>query len=851
MIKVANKRTIRHIADTSFRTDRMRNLFAIVAISLTTVLFCGLFTIAGSLMASLENSTMRQVGTSAHGTFKNLTMEQYKTLSAHPDIRAISYTVVLGVAENEELAARQTEIRYTKDELAARMNFSMPTTGKLPEAKNEVAADTLVLEKLGVPARLGETVTLTYSVCGEEYTESFVLSGFWDGDIIMSASQVWVSKAYAEKILSRYGLSGEMEGADYKRQDIQEADNGIGTIQAEVNFRNSWNIESKLKRIITESGYSAEDIAYGVNWAYEDGSSMDAGTMLGMCMAVLMIMLSGYLMISNIFLISVTKDVRFYGLLKTIGTTGKQIEALIKRQAMRLGLIGIPIGLIVGSIAGGMLTPIIFGILNTDMVKVSIRWWVFLFAAVFVWVTVSVSIRRALKTASHVSPIEALRTTDAADNRKKRQKAGQKISLWKMAWENVERTPKKTIFVTLSLSLSLIILNGAYTIANSLDMNAYLSQMISHDFVLGDAAWFNINAAYVNQDTISDRFLEKLSAQAGIESLEKVYFSEERCRLDEHWADMAERMKDKLQIEGNWLSYVQEEIDSGYATYHVYGIDDAVWEDLTVWSGEINLEKLHSGNYAVVSPYDTEGKLSAYEVGDTIEVFCKEGESKSCEIIAVAGIPYNISIQHTHPVDINIFIPSEVFLAQVENKCPMVVTLDVADEKLDAMELFLSAYRNSEDRNMQYTSRAVYMAEYAATQRTYKLVGTAAGALLACIGIANFANTSITSIITRKREFAVLESIGMTVRQQRRILILEGISYMFLTYGFTWTIGSLLGRFGLTLMLSGSQYFVVNFTIMPSVICMPLFLLIAAVIPLLSRKYVNNESLIERLRAAE
>lgn len=851
MIKVANKKTIRQIADSAFRADKMRNWFAIAAISLTTVLFCGLFTIAASLLVSLENSTMRQVGTSAHGAFKNLTLEQYENLSKHPDIKEISYTVVLGLAENEELAARQTEIRYAKDELAAQLNFSMPTTGRLPEAKNEIAADTLVLEKLGVPARLGETVTVKYSVSGEVYTDSFVLSGFWDGDIVMSASQIWVSREYAEEILNQHGLSVQNGSKAYSYGNPKEAQSMIGTIQAEVNFRNAWGIESRLKKIIAESGYSAEDIAYGVNWAYEDGSSIDVQTMLGAGVLVLLIMLSGYLMISNVFFISVTKDVRFYGLLKTIGTTGTQIKTLIKRQAMHVAVIGIPIGLAAGWLAGGMLTPIIFQILNPDMVKVSIQWWVFLFAAMFAWVTVSVSIRKASKLAAHVSPIEALRTTDAACNYKKRQKTGRKISLWKMAWDNLTRTPKKTILVTLSLSLSLIVLNGAYTMANSLNLDAYLSQMISHDFILGDASWFDVNAMYGRQDTISNDFLKKLSAQEGVETLEKIYFSEENCRLDEHWMDMAERAEKELQPDDVWLSYMQEEIDSGYGMYHVYGLDDAVWEDMTVWSGAINLEQLHSGNYAVVSPYDTQGKLCTYAVGDRIEVFGSSGESRSCEIIAIASIPYNISIQHSHPVDINIFVPSDVFLTQVEEKCPMVVTLDVSDDRLDAMEQFLADYCNYEDTNMQYMSRAVYMEEYASTQRSYKLVGLAAGMLLAGIGIANFANTMITSILTRKREFAVLESIGMTVRQQRWVLILEGIGYVLLTYGVTWTIGTLTAAVGLRLLLSESGYFVVDFTILPSVLCMPVFLLLAVLIPSLSRKYVNRDSIVERLRTAE
>ena len=61
--------------------------------------------------------------------------------------------MALGMAENEELIKRTTEIRYTKDELFAEMFFAMPTTGRLPEEKDEIATDTLVLEKLGVPAK--------------------------------------------------------------------------------------------------------------------------------------------------------------------------------------------------------------------------------------------------------------------------------------------------------------------------------------------------------------------------------------------------------------------------------------------------------------------------------------------------------------------------------------------------------------------------------------------------------------------------------------------------------------------------------------------------------------------------
>lgn len=836
MIKVENKKTLKRVADISFKTEKMRNMFAVIAIILTTVLFCGLFSVFSSLLACVEESTMRQVGGNAHGGFKYLTAEQYENLSRHSDIKEISYSVVLATAENVELGKRQTEIRYANDELEAKMMFSMPTTGRLPEAENEIAADTIILEKLGIPAKLGETVTLKYSVCGTEYEDSFTLVGFWEGDIIMNASQVWLSREYVEGVLHQH--------------DLSKAEPFVGSINADVNFRNSWNIESKLIKVITESGYSPEDIEYGVNWAYTGEDSVSAGTAAGVLMVVLIIIFCGYLMISNVFMISVAKDVHFYGLLKTVGTTGKQIKVLIRRQAMRISLIGIPIGLVIGSLTGSMLTPFVLSSLNTNVVKVSIRWWVFLFSAMFALITVFISIHKAGKMASKVSPIEALRMTDAVGGRKKKNRSGQKIRLWKMAVENVGRNRRKVVLVILSLSFSLIILNGAYSIANSFDMDRYLDRMISHDFVIGDVSWFNVYSQYVDQDTLSDEFLNELSTHSGIESLEKIYFSESFCDLDEHWNDMPERAETILGMGGGMLEQMKQEIASGNAMYHVYGLDDAVWDDVTVYQGEIDLEKLRSGNYVVVSPYDTEGKLSAYEVGDMINVFDKTGTGRECEILAIAGIPYNISIQHMHPVDINIFMPSDVFLQKVEQKCPMLVTLDVEESELNEMEQFLADYCQRQNPNMQYASKTTYAEEYEDTQKTYQMVGVVVSILLALIGVANFANTSITSIVARKREFALLESIGMTVRQQRTMLILEGLIYMLLTFAVACTAGILIGKYGLLLLL-GSGYYTVHYTILPSVICAPAFFIIAMLIPVLSQKYVNGESVVERLRMAE
>lgn len=838
MLKVNNKKTIRRVATSSFRANKLRNLFAVVAIVLTTVLFTGIFTIATSLMASMEESTMRQVGGSSHGSFKYLTEEQYNTLKTHSSIKNISYSVVLGIAENTQLAKRPTEIRYVNDEAGAKGMFSLPTTGRLPENDDEIAVDTIVLDRLGVKTELGEKVTLEYSVGGKKYTDTFTLVGFWQGDVLMMASQAWVNRGYVETQLENYVPSDENDF--------------IGKINADVNFANSFDIEGKLNRAIIDSGYTPEDIDIGINWAYVGNSAdMDVGTILGSTVVILMIVFCGYLIISNVFLISVAKDIRFYGLLKTIGTTGKQIRFLIRRQALMLCAIGIPIGLIVGYFVGVILTPLVLSVLNTNVIRVFTSPIVFLLAALFAMVTVFVSIAKPSKLAAKVSPIEALRSTDASQQQKKTTKKSTGVSLWRMAKSNVFRNKKKALLVTISLSLSLILLNATYSIANSFDMDSYIDGMIGSDFAVGDVSNFNVHINYTNQDTLNPEFLADLSAKSGVEKISNIYFSEPHIVTDPRLADLPARAEASLNIEGVWLENLKSVAKNPEQIQHIYGIDESVLDKLEVFDGKIDLEKFNSGNYVIAAPYDSEGKVLYYNVGDRVSVANEVGDIKEYEVLAAAKMPFNISIQHSHTMNPEFFLPSAIFLQDIVAKSPMLTTFDVSDASEVEMEQYLTEYCAKADPNMQYRSKATFAAEYESTQSTYKSVGTVLSLLVAFIGVMNFINTVLTSIIARRRELAMLQSIGMTKKQTQTMLIFEGVVYTVLTALFVLTIGSALGYLGVNSFTSGSLYMSLYFTVVPSLICLPILTTISILVPYISGMAMGKSSIIDRLRDAE
>ena len=180
---VANKKTIQTLTWRTIKEKKWKNLIAILAIALTSVLFTALFTVGGSMITSFQESTFRQIGTSAHGGYKYLSMEEYEKIKAAGGYKDISYDIVAGFGASPELNAIQTEIRYSEN-MAAKWSYCYPEKGKMPREMNECAASSKVLEALGVPLKVGEKVPVSIRVTDKdgserEIHEEFVLSGFW------------------------------------------------------------------------------------------------------------------------------------------------------------------------------------------------------------------------------------------------------------------------------------------------------------------------------------------------------------------------------------------------------------------------------------------------------------------------------------------------------------------------------------------------------------------------------------------------------------------------------------------------------------------------------------------------
>ena len=422
-MRVANGKCIRHLSFRTLAANRARNLVAILAIALTAVLFTSLFTIALSINEGFQQSNFRQAGGWSHGTFKDLTEEQYAALQDDPLIAQRGMRQFLGMPSDVPFNKSHVEISYC-DANTAHWMYCDPVEGRLPqEGTSEAATDLHVLELLGVEPELGAEFTVTFFVDGHETTQTFTLCGWWEYDDVIIANHILVPQSRVEAVLDEVGVTPP------------GSDGMTGNYTMNVMLKNgSRHIERDLLQILENHGYQSDTpgesyINIGVNWGYTGAqlsSSMDPITLFGILAVLVLILLTGYLIIYNVFQISVAGDIRFYGLLKTIGTTPRQLRRIIRIQAVSLSVVGIPVGLVLGWLLGSVLTPVVAGNLDGIVTVVSVNPWIFVGSAAFALITVLISCRRPGRMAGKVSPVEAVRYTEGtvARRRERRSRRG-------------------------------------------------------------------------------------------------------------------------------------------------------------------------------------------------------------------------------------------------------------------------------------------------------------------------------------------------------------------------------------------------------------------------------------------
>ncbi len=492
LLENQNQRFIRTLSGNCLKANRGRNGIAVLAVILTAVLFMALTTVIEGTQISMKNQLLRQSGTKFMVSLKNLTQEEAKQLVLEPEFVTAGIEQTVAVAGNSALNNVSVNIGWM-DAVIIENSFMHLAAGHSPEKINEIACDTEVLRLLGLPEdAIGHSFVLQYTAGTKRMEKEMTVCGIWEGKKYEQSAYMLASKPFVEEVLAN--CDGDYAWLRTTSYCVRGS------------FASEKNIAGQLDRIVEKMGYnpSAERgesgfLIHHVNPAYENTAMGDAvGVYIAEGAGVILILFAGYLIIYNIFKISIEKDIRLYGQLKTIGTSPRQIRYMVIRQGTVLSAVGIPVGLVLGWLLGNAMLPIVmtnFTLSEAEFIIPPL--WVWGLSGLFTWLTVRISCGRPGRIAGMISPVEALNYHGVQHISKTHQRgmdSGHRIA--SMAAGNLARNKGKSILVVLSISFSAVLLNSVLNYAGSMDEERYVRR--------GSVTDFDVRSADYNRYMLED-----------------------------------------------------------------------------------------------------------------------------------------------------------------------------------------------------------------------------------------------------------------------------------------------------------------------------------------------------------
>ncbi len=843
---------VRRIAARKLGQNRAQSWVAGCAIVLTTLLLTAIFTLGASLNRSMELAAMKTSGSDYHGSFKNLTEEQARRLAEDPAIRESSRTVYIGRLQDGPLADSALEVVAAGDDYP-RHAFVRFEKGGMPHSADEIALSGWALDALGAPREPGTPLELSVTLDdGTLLKRTFRLSGWYEADRYLPGAGgavggiAYVSPAFAK-----------LEAANY---DPASAAAGklTGSSKLYVMFGGSRNIEEHLLAVRERTGISAD---YGVNWAYSaDRLWQKPLDLLPYAALLLIVMLSGYLLIYNVFHIAVVRDVKFYGLLKTIGTPPRQIRRLVAAQCNRLYLLALAPGLLLGYAAGALLTPYVSSLASgVEEPAYSANPFIFAGAALFAYVTVRLSAGRPARTASAVSPVEAAKYSGLPPSRRVRSGTGGGKPI-RMSWRNLARRPRRLAIMLGSLSLSLILFSIVYNVIGSVSTDKYLDDYIAGDWMVrdeGSSGEEQSRATGSSSETsgppLTPEIAERLAGLPGIASADRVYWTYVEIPVEASIRAGYE-MRQRSDGDGDSDSPTSDAPVSAQVRAQMHGLGSGLYDLLKpgdIAEGAFDPAKFESGGYVLVTEatLGDERYASYYRPGDRIAL---PGSDQVYEVMAVLryNALYAIGSRFFTPDGFNLYLPEKAMTSAFPDARILSLALNADEASGGARSGTDAALRaaTAEIPGLSVRSRDDYRQELTGFLSVFRLVGYSLCGIVALIGLLNYANTVLTGVIARRRELAAMESVGMTRRQLRRLLLAEGVWVVALTAGAVLSVGTLCTYAVVRFLTANMAFTVFRLNMLPTAALLLLLLAAAYGISRSACRMLSVQSITDRLR---
>lgn len=824
--------TIRKLANRNIIEHKFRHALNIIVVMCLTIFISAFEIVSSSTYSNVEEDYLKQNGNASQIQAFDVPLESFENFKMD-NIEEIGQSVYIGNAVNDEFRNRPSELRYADSNYAECM-FSLPIQGRMPENKNEIAVDRSVLEDLEKDATLGTDITIYWlDEDKKEQSQTFEVVGIWEENSLYTTRNLWVSKDFIKKMNTNIDLAFNLKNGKVNNKTLDEVAEKLQIEEEQV--ISNWVYEDNVQKQIR-----LETLVYKIGASF--------------------ILLCGFLILYNIIAISIASDRKLYGRIKTLGASPKQVKLSVFYQYFFDVLIGIPLGLALGYILGSKMVPVVITSLDNDIyVYADVK--NFISTILLILLVVFVSGIRPAYRACAVDPSDILSEENNLNFQGKTHRRSPGVpALFELSLSNLVRYPKRNVIAITLLTVGLVLTSCVYVINHSFDISKYRAEIALSDITITEKtlveSWGEYNP---KGNTITKEFMEKLEVSGDILEQGVLYSQDISLQTSEtaynnviqyYEQNKCERLK-YMEQDVAWTEGYQSFKQTGKCTATIFGIDGLLNDKITdknrIIDGTIDKEKFLSGKYMIAQGYSSDsGEYElqpTYNVGDKISL-----NGKEFEIMAIAEVPYPITEGKTNPgseFNLTFYVPSSSFLEMYPENTPRKWFLNVEKGKENEMENILKPYM---EKGVPIETEKTIEQNYNNATKSATLLQNIVSIMILVIGIVNFANVIIISVTSRKKEFAMMQSIGMTKKQLRLLLMMEGINISIITLIISYFLSLVTICVGVSAYLQTQWTATYHFSITPLLVVTPVLIILPIVISLICFQRIQKIEIIERLQ---
>lgn len=844
-MNIVNKLTLRHLNENKGRTI-ITALGVVISVAMITAVFVAIasfFNLFSDISVLMDGDSVLQIN--------EVNKEQIEILKSDDRIQTVGLSNMKNISYqlNERKSDRLgTGSMLVSDSNNSRLIFTGKYDGEIPKNSDEIAVEQSFIENNELNWKLGDTVTIPI---GErilpESGEDFISNGYTPGEkFVSSSNKEFKITAIMHDNYATYQCYNIICGFDGNSEQFSSADARIKL--KELNS-NSINV---INDIIKESGVSKDNCSLNneilnSHFAYEDGGSFAA--MLPIIIIILIIIIvASVALIYNAFAMSLSERIRYLGMLASVGATKHQKRASIYFEGFIFGVIGIPLGICAGIIgisitlkyignqiiSTGMIRGLHEGVLS---VRTSVPLWAVICIVIFSALTIFVSSVIPAVKASKITPIDAIKQRQDVKINPRKLKTPKFVSKifgyeGELAHKNLKRNGRKSKVITVSIALSVVLF---------LTCNYFCHMFLAASNMQNDIPYqVQVCVNYNNKDEIE----QLLDSTNGVDNYYSINYSYDVIKANDKssYSDFAKE---------EYLTSAYKDLFKENCYVYFNMLDDDMFNELCKKNG-IDYSEYYGKDLKAILMNDISHSSVGGKVFNDSIVGSKINSigNHDFTISAQAGFDNSVSACKLNPQgSISLYVPYSTYsnLLDGADKKTMIYNFGIEtkfhSEVAKSIENYLdkSDYQNTIIHDMVEQLQTMNSVVYIIEVFVYGFV-----ALITLITVANIVNTISTGIAARRKEFAMLKSVGVTPKGFNKMIMFESGLY---------GIKALVFAIPTSIILSFLMNSTIGTNTLPFIINWQLYLIVIAVVfaiicftMVYSVKKTNKETIVETLK---